>query len=382
MANRRGPDELKIEVIGKKGSLGTFDSFTSFEVTTDITSPFEASFEVGDDGSFVSLQDVISHGTEYKVTVNGLQRMKGRVEINDIPFDATGGAVIRFSVRTKLADAQYASASPNIKVASTSIKDFILKLYEPLGYAESDFSFDPAASRDLMTGKSTSGKGAPTRVDLEPIKAEQAKINPPESIYSAADRHLRRHGLMHWDAPDGKIVVSYPNDTQDPLYHFRMNLGANGRNNNVLRATKTADYSQVPSQIAVFGVGGKRNFAKSRVSAAVRDSDVVAAGMYRPVNILAEAIKTRELANAAVNREMSARRKRKDAYEIEVDGLSYWLNGERVPFGVDTVAEIQSDVAGGNLGAYYLHRVTMKRDTGSADTTFLSLLARDLWKLS
>ncbi len=377
----RLPDQLKIEAVGAGGGKGVLDNFTSFMITHDLTSPSEAALELGDDGSWASLEQYIAPGTEYRVFLNDRLSLSGRVEVDDIPLDAEGGAVVRFTVRTKIADAMYASARQKIRVKNTSIKDFLLELYDPLGYAESDFVFDPATSRDLMTGKDTANKGRPTRVDLEPIKLDAARVNPPETIYAAADRHLRRHGLLHWDTPDGKIVVSAPNDSQDPIYYLRMMRGERGRENNILGATRTKDYSGIPSVVGVFGVGGKSNFAKSKVSALAKDDDVIAAGFHRPVSIIAEAIKTNALAERAAAREMSARSKRKDAWELEIDGLSWWSGTENVPWGIDTVCNVETDLAGGALGAYYIHRVVQRRDADSGDVTNLSVLRRGIWRL-
>ena len=122
----RPRDTVRVEIIGSSGSNGVLDNFTSFEINTDITSPSEASFELGDDRTFNTIGNVFDPGTNYQVFINDRPRMRGRVEANDIPFDAGAGAVVRFTVRTKLADAQYASARQSTKVKNVTIKDFIL----------------------------------------------------------------------------------------------------------------------------------------------------------------------------------------------------------------------------------------------------------------
>jgi prophage tail gpP-like protein len=131
----------------------------------------------------------------------------------------------------------------------------------------------------------------------------------------------------------------------------------------------------------VYGIGGKRDFAKSRVSAVKTDDDVVAAGFYRPVTILAEGIRTQSLATAAAARELSARSKRKDGYEIELDGLSYWNGQDSVQFAFDTVATVNSDVAGGSKDPYYVHAVTLSRSAQGGDVAHLSMVKRGLWRL-
>lgn len=379
----RPRDKIHIELVADRISPGgVFDNFTTFEIKTELTMPSESSFEVGDDGSWESAGDLFAIGRQYQVFVNDRPRMRGRVEMNDAPLDTDAGAVVRFVVRTKLSDAMVASALQSVHVQNVSIKQFILALYKPLQYLEKDFVFAQATSRNLLTGRRTTTGERPK--DLEPIKIEEARVKPGETIYAAADRHLRRHGLMHWDAPDGRIVVGVPNDTQDPTYTFNAFRDyASGKtdSNNILSASRFRDWSAVPGALGVYGVGGKRDFTKSRVAAVINDLDVVRAGFYRPVAIVAEGIRTQELALRSAQREMSARSKRKDGFEIEVDGFSYWDGFNSIIYAIDTVAQINTDVAGGNAGAYYLHAVTMQQSVDKGDVTQLQLVKRGIWRL-
>ncbi len=371
-------DNVKIERMSGGEAASVLDNFTSFVLINDITQPSEASFELGNDGTWDSIAGLIAIGTEYRVALNDQPRLTGRVEMSDIPVDA-GGSVVRFTVRTKLADARYSSADPSTGVKKTSVKDFLLALYAPLGYSEADFEFKANVARDLLTGRSTAGRGKPRKVDLEPMKTEEARVQATETIYDAADRHLRRHGLMHWDSPDGKIVISAPNDTQKPQYFLRMLRGERGRENNILGATRTMDYSEIPSKVTVHGRSSGP--PRKKLKSVVEDSDVVGAGFYRPVVIPASGLKIQSLVDHAANREMSSRSKRKDCWDIENDGLSWWDGYQNIPWAVDAVSEIDSDVAGGPLGSYYVHRVMHRRDATQGDVTNISVLKSGVWVL-
>jgi len=375
---KRPLDNIRVEAVGI-GELAA--PFASLAITNDIMSPSEAAFELGNDGAYSEIQKHIAHGTQYKVWVNDLLRLTGRVEALDIPIDAAGGSVVRFTVRTKLADAAFSSAPEGVKVKDTSIKKFILAVYKPLGYTEADFVFDQYVSRDLITGKRTGGKGSPVSVDLEPITVKDAKVQPPETIYDAADRHLRRHGLIHWDSPDGKIVVGGINDTQDAIYKLLCNRGANRNLNNVMSLTRVMDWSDIPSTLAVFGVGASRGTSRARVGYQTTDADVTAAGFYRPVKIIAEGLRTSALAKNAALREQSARSKDKDSWQIELDQWSWWDGSTNTPWGVDCVVEIESDIAGGNLGKYYVHRVMLSRTPSDGDVTNITALKAGVWRL-
>jgi len=108
---------------------------------------------------------------------------------------------------------------------------------------------------------------------------------------------------------------------------------------------------------------------------------VTDAGFYRPVLIVNEGVKTDALAQRHANRELTNRSMRFDTWTIKVDGLSYWDGGNRIPFGVDTVCDVQSAVAGGPQGAYLIHRTSMSRNASEGDTTELTLLKRGIWSL-
>jgi len=365
-------DTMYIEAVG----IGQIDNLTSVQITNDLTSPSEGAFEMGNEGTWPAIAENVKHGTQYKVFVNDLLRLSGRVEFTDQPTDASAGSTVRLTVRTKLADAAYASAPPNVKVKDTSIKEFVLKLYAPLGYTASDFQFSQAAGRDLLTGEGSGGAG--DSVDLEPMTAQDAKVNPPETVYDAADRHLRRHGLMHWDSPDGKIIVGTPAADGSALYRLVMNV--DGQRNNILACTASQDWSGVPSSVTVVGSQKKVGTSRKRIGYIESDHEVSAAGFWRPVVVMAEGIRSVDNAKRAAAREMSARRKNMDAWEIEVDGLSWWDGDHGVNWATDTFVEIESDLIGRPTGLYYIHKVVHRRDV-NGDKTNLGVVRKGLWVL-
>ncbi len=381
MAAVRPIDKVRVSVVGDTNIAGgDLDNFTSLMIRNDITMPSEASFELGDDGTWNSLGEIFEPGVNFQVYINDTPRMRGRVEMNDVPLDASAGAVVRFTVRTKLSDAMYASANQGTRVQGASLQEFVLAVYAPLGYTADDFIFLQGTARNLITGKDVMTGETP--VDLARIKISEARVKPPETIYAAADRHLRRHGFMHWDDPSGKIVVGAPGDKEDPTYTFNMfRQAGRGAINNVLGSTRTRDWSGVPSAVNVYGRGGKRGFTRSNVGATATDDDVTAALFYRPLHILAEGIRTNELAARAAARELSSRSKRKDGFSIDVDGFSFWDGQSLTMYAPDTVAQINTDVAGGNAGPYYVHATTLTRDASAADNCSLEMVKRGIWTL-
>jgi hypothetical protein len=373
--SQRPVDRVRIEA----EEAGSFTIFNSLSIANDLTAPSEAAFEVGDDGTWGQLEQLTGLGKRFKVFVNDRLKLTGRVELNDIPIDPSNGAVTRFTVRTVMADAMYASADPKTKVQNTSLKEFILYLWEPLGVTEADFVFRADVSRDLMTGVASDGRKP--AVALEALQIDQAKVNPPETIYQATDRHLQRHGLMIWDSPDGKIVVGAPDDEQQPQYHFRMYGDSRRNSNNVLSATRTKDWSGVPGLIGVFGTGGGQDWTKTKVRGFSSQQALLDAGFYRPVLIVNEGIKNDSLAQRQAAREMTNRSLRFDTWTVVVDGLSYWDGARQIQYGVDTVCEVFSTVAGGPTGAYLIFRVQQNLSPSEGATTELTMIKRGIWKL-
>jgi prophage tail gpP-like protein len=367
---------VSIEAIGGK----VFDRFTSLEITNDLTAPAEASLELGDDGSWAELKEYLAIGASFRVIANGRPRMTGRIEADDVPVDAANGATVRVLVRTKLSDAAYASADPSIGVQGVTLKAVVLKAYASLGYKEPDFVFRADISRNLMTGKPSKGTQS-KETKLEPIKLEQARVNPPETIFEFVERHLLRHHLSHWDSPDGRIVVGAPNDQQSPLYRFVCKRGTQGRANNVLSARRIRDASDSPSIVGVFGAYSATEFQKAKVGRMIEVPEIQAAKLYRPVLFVDHSIQTREQADARVRKEIVNRIKRLDSWEIRTDGWGYWDGQAETPFGVDTVADVDVDVAGGTTGAYLVHRVRLARSAAAGDTTELTMIKRGLWQL-
>ena len=369
----RRPDVVRVET-----DVGGFDAFQQLELSTDLLDTSAATLEIGDDGSWRALERIIAPGERFRIYLNGLLQFTGRAEVNEAPVSADAGTVVQLILRTKMSDARYASADPKTSFKDTSIKAFVLALYEPLGYGAADFAFAPAADRNLMTGKKT---GAEDPVDLEPLKVEQAKVGPPETIFDAASRMLKRHHLMHWDGADGRILVGRPDDTQTPLYRFLCKRGTQAGGNNVLSARRIIDWSEVPGEVWVSGGTNGKDVVRASLRGVSVDLDLarVAAtnGHFaRKVLIPSEGAKTQTQADAQARRERAARSKRKDAWEVELDGWTYWDGSSSTPIVVNTTADIDVETVGAaSSGRYLLSRVSRSLSADAGLTARVELLA-------
>jgi prophage tail gpP-like protein len=371
------------------GAGGTFDAYTSAHVVRSILKPSEAGFEIGDNGSYRDLRDIVATGAPFDLAINGRQQLRGQVVMRESPFDAHQSSSLRCVFRTKLADMSIGAADPTIRVVGMTLKQLIVRAVKQHGLTERDLIFSGDLSRNVMTGKSSSGGRAPK--NLEPLKEKEANVQPGETTLQLLQRHLRRHGFLIWDGPDGRIVIAAPDDQQDPLYYFRCFRGEEGHANNVTKIARVEDTSGAPTSLYAFGYGGGSSFQRSKVSAGRTNQPLIDAGFalrgdskigFRPVLIIDEGIRTKELAERVVGRELSERLRRQDAWAIETYGLSYRERpGDDAPYAVDTTCEAVADSLGGAAGRFYLEELTMRVSPQDGFRTFIQACKAGTWVL-
>jgi prophage tail gpP-like protein len=390
-------DMVEVHAMGVPGNPTlldfNFSDWTSFSIKSSIIAPAEASFALGDETGWERINALCGLGSEFCVVVNDRPRLVGRVEALSSPCDARSGTVQSFIVRTKMSDAIISSAPQGIRLKGASIKDFVLACYAGIGLREGDFDFGADTSRDLLTGKSNSrqpshdlmsGKSSRGRRPpkaLEPLKDDQAKVNPPESIFGAVDRHLRRHGMLHWDGPDGRIIVGTPDDQQEPMGALCCYRPPYGQANNILSIERVMDVSQSPTALGVFGIGAGKDFSQTKLASIVYNRDLIERGFRRTIIINDEAMKTRALAAGRANREYATRNRGLDRLSVTVDGLSYTDGSNLFPWAPDTVFEIAVDHLGGALGNYYVEDVQLNRNASQGDVSSIMLVKQGVWVL-
>ncbi len=375
-------DRVRVEALGAPGSAAgefNFEDFTTFALHSTMLGPSEASFELGDDTAYSRLSELLGLGARFRVFVNDRLRLTSRVELLETALSADRSMTQSFTVRTRLTDAVFSSAPVGVRVKNLSIKQFILGVYASIGLTEKDFDFRGDLSRDLMTGRTTRGGKSPR--PLDPLKEDEAKVQPPESCFSAVDRHLRRHGLLHWDGPDGRIVVAAPDDEQEPSYVLRTLSGDEGQYNNVLDAQRTQDVSEAPTELGVFGTGAKGGEPRARASAIAQNPKLIAAGFKRRAAIVDEAMRNKEAATRRASREIAQRNRGLERIVCTVDGISYRDGLDPIPWVPDTTADCYFEMLGGALGVYYLEDVQMSRDAERGDASRLTMVQKGVWVL-
>lgn len=359
------------------------DRSTQFEITTDMLAPSTARFELGDESTWEALRDVAAIGSRIVVSVNGFARLKGRLLTRNLSASCGGGATVQLAVRTRLADAMFTACDPGVGVKNVQLKDLILQAFKRMGLEEADFLFTGDVSRDVLTGRGSRTVPDPS---VHTLREDEARPHPPETIYAFVDRHLSRFGLIMWDAPDGRIIIDRPDVDQRAIYAMTMRKGANSKTNNLLSATKTEDFEEVPRDLWIYGVGGGTNINRARVKFVQFDTTLFAVDprlsfSARTAVIVDESIKTQAQAEARARREMMRRSLQKDTWMLETDGFGYWDGIEAYPYVVNTIAGVQVDIAGGASGPYLLYQVTMRGNAHDAMTTCITAAGRDVWRL-
>jgi len=359
-----------------------FDLWTSVEILNSVVRSNEASFEVGDDGSWQDLSHLAQLGTRFTVRVNGNVHVTGRVEVLNAPLSAQQSSVVRFVVRTIMSDFASNAAHPRVRVKDRSIREVVEAAIFTMSEKDAPrpkIEFRADVSRELITGRKT--RGGAGRKDLEPLKEDAAAVQPGETIKSFVDRHLRRHGLMWWDSPSGAIVVDEPDDDQEATYVFRCLRGAEGKYNNVLGIDRSRDVTGAPSHLYVFGYGGGKDFARAKVQAGRKSVEIIDAGFVREVMIVDEGVRTHEMANRTAAREFSERIRRLDTFTVSCDGLSYTERGGRINYAPDTTCDIIADTIGGSVGKYYVEQVLLRRSAEGADVAQIQTVKAGTWTL-
>lgn len=377
---RRARDTVLIESVQGQGFSIVVDRATQYEIANDLLSPSYARFELGDDGTWSVIRDAIAIGGRFQVSVNDKPRLTGRLLTRNLAVSADAGGTVQLVVRTRLADAMFTTVDPKIGTKNTTLEAVILAAFDRMQLTKADFIFKTSLARDLFTGRGGGGTATP---NLAAMKEDEARPHPPETVYSFAERHLSRFHLMMWDAPDGRIVIGAPDDTQRPLYLMTAHRGRAGATNNILSAQKTEDFEDVPAEMWVFGVGGGKDQARARIKFVTVDPTLAAVDPFldRTAMVIDESIVTQAQAEARARRELMRRRLASDSWVIETDGLSYWTGSQRIPYGIDTVADVRVDVAGAANGAYLVYQTKLAGSADKGHTTSLTACGRGIWAL-
>lgn len=332
---------------------------------------------------------------------------EGFVDSVTISVSRNGGIEYTVEGRDRLGLVVDSVADPTKEYKpGTTLAEFLRDVFQPFGWNGDDFEIDNDANRDAKTGGI---RGVPTtkggkKKGPRPLKSfvlHQLKPHNHEGLFGFASRVTQRFGLWIWASADGdKLIVGRPDFEQAPRYQLRRNRQGT---TNVLDGTVKFDMSDQPSIIVADGFSGGGEFGKGRmkafcvnpyfgvdldgtvlpdVSAVISrfpEAEQVTLTVQpytrrtilvppRPMFLHDDESKTPEQLANFLRREMSLLLRKSLVCHYTVEGHGQVNGGAFTPWDVDTVVDVQDEVAGVSERMYVLSRTFTKSRQGGTHT--------------
>lgn len=400
--------------------------FTEYSFHSNFLTPADQwSFTVASDVLQQTLGDSVVPGAPVKLKLNGAVQASGYIDSVEKSASRDGGSVWRIEGRDRLGQAVDACADPTVSLKeSMTLLQGMKQLFEPFGWSEDD-QFDESNEVDVLLKsgghrrakrKQSEGKGF-GRKAIKAYKLHKYRPYPKESVYEFASRISQRFGLWIWSSSNGeKLIMSEPDFTSEPLYKLIRN--ANGTTN-VLEGSVKYSASHQPTHIIADGYAGGGEFGKSRIkiimeNTAVRlgkpgggffgdinddgakfaipelekylnsGAKVISGPSFPAANSLIAArprvlylhddeSQTIEHLENFVRREMALLQKGSLEVNYTVEGHGQITDEGFTPWTVDTVVEVDDEVAGLREKLYVLGR-SFNKSRANGTTTHLDLI--------
>lgn len=386
--------------------------WTSYSFSSDFLTPCDGwSMEIGDGNLDPRERKALRVGATVRLYVENFPLAEGYIDRIEIGADRGKGVTYAIHGRDRLAPVVDSVADPRVQFKTgTTLAEFLKKLLEPYGWVNDEhFIIDNVANRDAKTG-GLRGAPLPKRKSkkgrLSQFQIYQLKPHNHEGLFRFIERTVERYGLFVRVSADGnKIIVAAPDFEQPPRY--KLIRDAKG-NTNILGGTVVFDATDQPSVIVADGFSGGGEFGRGKVKAYcvnpyfgmdeqgfISDEVMNVLREYpeaqpiifvtqpyaqkaprippRPMFIHDEESKTPEQLEFFVKRTMSELLRKSLVCHYVVEGHGQNVDGVFTPWDVDTVVEVQDEVAGVNERMYVLGRTFDKSRQGGT-TTKLELI--------
>lgn len=369
--------------------------WTSYEVASDFLTPTDGwHFAIGDEELAERQRHALRLGAPIRLSVNATPICDGHIDTVEVGASKAGGTTWTIAGRDRLGPAVDATADPNLRFKDgATLADVLTTIFRPFGWSDPDkhFEIDNAANRRASTGgtrgqKRSHGKktfGAVTK----DAKLHQLQPHNHEGLFAFASRVSQRFGLWIWSSSDGEqLIVGKPDFDQEPLYQLRRKRDGTG---NIEDGTVRYDFTDQPAIIVADGFSGGGEFGKGRVKAyainpsfgfdtngAVLEEVLSIVKRYpnakrialptqafqrraanvpvRPMFMHDDESKTPEELENYVRREMALLTRKSLEATYTVEGHGQMTNGDFVVWDIDTVVDVQDEVAGLNERMYVL----------------------------
>jgi len=391
----------------------TLTRWTGYDFSSDYMTPASGFHFVVADGDLPSEErEALKCGARVRLTINGAAICDGHIDSIEVGTNRSSGTTWKIAGRSRLGLAVDAIADPTLHIKeSLSLAEALKLIYAPFGWLDDDqFSIDNAASRNVTQGL----RGTPTtkggkKKGPRPLKSfvlHQTKPNNREGVHEFAKRMAERHGLTIRCSEDGeRLIIDTPNFEQPDSFQIRR--GRDG-STNVIDGTVKFDFAQQPACIIADGFSGGGEFGRGRIKAFCVNpyfgtdqqgnilNEVTAVLQKHPlaqqvvittqpferrtlnvppriVFLHDEESKTQHQLNNFLRREMSLFMRKSMTASYTVEGHGQVVDGAFVPWMVDTVVDVQDELAGVSE-RMWVQGVDYSKSRGSGTTTRVELV--------
>lgn len=402
------PDRQNVRVRFMEAAVD-IDQWVSYSFHSHLLNPTDGfSFTIAGDNLTPRQRAALVARAWVRLYVDQMPLADGFVDIIDIGADRSSGTVYEIEGRSRLGLTVDAGSDPTLSFKEgATLLDVMKGIFEPFGWVQIDaFSVDNQANRNAKTGgirgiRTTKGGKKKGPRPLKDFVQHQLKPHNHEGAYQFASRIAERHGLRIWGSADGEqIIVAAPDYEQEPTYRLRRTLDGRG---NIEGGRVRFDGTDQASIIIADGFSHSSEFGMSPIKAYCvnpyfgvdKDGFVLDEVSYlikkypnaqqvvmtvqpytmraigepmRPVYLHDDESKTQEQLNNFVRREMSLLLRKSLQCSYIVEGHGQTVGGIFVPWEIDTVVDVQDDIAGLHERLYIVGRSLEKSRSGGTHT--------------
>lgn len=370
------PLTVRFDALGRESSsIGQWQIDSSYLVATD-----GFSFEYKDDRS-ANLRGLAAQPVT--LTVGESPQLVGRIDVTEKEHAFS----IACEGRDYIADIVECGVDPKLAFKEGMTLQAAVQLAcSPCGITI--VLGDAAVVRNARTGKRPGGRAAPK--DFLTLSLQDLRPDSGQGIYDYVNRLAVRHGVTAQPVlARNELLLQAPNYDQDPLYQLRRSFEPGGANR-IKRGVARRDFSSFPTYTVALGLGGTdaatektpRN-ASGLIDSALLTPETQAVAvsgrrkpapggpdadgkLYRLLSLHDRTARTREQVNALAFRAIWDRLKETLTYRCTLRGHTDPDTG--AIYAIDTIADIQDDVADVNERMWVYRRRLSYSPQGGAET--------------